>query len=92
MTVQAAQALDRLPASARTDELKLRLGRLQVDQGLNHSADQTFTSVMNEQIQDAGLWRSWGDALAALGQTNEALEKYKTAVRLTRQTSQNQTR
>ncbi|MGB0964701.1 MAG: hypothetical protein ACPGU3_00960 [Litorivicinus sp.] len=92
MTVQAAQALDTLPASARTDELKLRLGRLQVDQGLNHSADQTFASVMNEQIQDAGLWRSWGDALAALGQTNEALEKYKTAVRLTRQTSQNQTR
>ena len=86
---RAATVLERLPEQQQSQELKLRLARLQVAEGLNHSADQTFASVMNEQIDDAGLWRSWGDALAALGQTNEALEKYKTAVRLNRQSTQN---
>ena len=80
----AANVLDTVPQSLQTDAIKLRLARLQVAEGMNYSASKTFEAVMNDDIQDAGLWRTWGDALAALGKTTEALEKYKIAVRLSR--------
>ena len=90
LTDRATAVLERLPKGLHSAATKLRLARLLVAEGLNHSASQTFAGVMNDQVTDARLWRTWGDALAALGQTNEALDKYKKAVRLTRQTEQRQ--
>ena len=90
LTDRATAVLERLPEGLHSAASKLRLARLLVAEGLNHSASQTFASVMTDQVTDARLWRTWGDALAALGQTNEALDKYKKAVRLTRQTEQRQ--
>ena len=78
----AIQALEKQPNASEQD--RLRLATLQAKQGLNRSAHENFAKVMNPQIQDAQLWRLWGDSLAALGQTVEALDKYKVAVRLTR--------
>lgn len=86
LNARAAQVLEKLPEHQHTETSKLWLARLQVAEGMNHLASETFASVMNDQVTDANLWRTWGDALAALGQTNEALDKYKKAVRLTRQT------
>ena len=80
----AANLLETVPQSLQTDAIKLRLAQLQVAEGMNYSASKTFESVMNDEVQDSGLWRTWGDALAALGKTTEALEKYKIAVRLSR--------
>ena len=80
----AANVLETVPQSLQTDAIKLRLAQLQVAEGMNYSASKTFEAVMNDEVQDAGLWRTWGDALAALGKTTEALEKYKIAVRLSR--------
>lgn len=78
----AIAAYERNPQSTQED--RLRLAMLQAQQGLNLSAHQNFEQSMSDNIRDPSLWRMWGDSLAALGQTTEALDKYKIAVRLTR--------
>ncbi len=78
----AAQALDQ--ADIGVPALRLKVAALQAAQGLNHAAHESFSAAMSDAVEDPALWRTWGDSLAALGQTTEALDKYKVAVRLSR--------
>ncbi len=78
----AAQALNNVDAPAT--DLRLKVASLQAAQGFNHAAHESFSLAMTDDVSDPGLWRTWGDSLAALGQTTEALDKYKVAVRLSR--------
>ena len=80
----AIVALGKALETQDDDAARLRLARLQASQGLNKSAIENFTRVMSPDVTDPAIWRAWGDALAALGETEAALDKYKRAVRLAR--------